>query len=183
MRIRVAVDITRPLCRGSKVAFEENKEGWVSFQYERLPNLCFWCGMLSHDDKDYELWLRSKGTLPLERQQYRHWIKASVFSMSKRQVLEVKGFDELNRKSQRTQSYRNAPARVREEGMNPLVPLLPEVEESGATLVSELAAGLPVVNTEDTPLDVDAGLITRPPNIDSCPANFEELIDKIDSAL
>nr|XP_023917378.1 uncharacterized protein At4g02000-like [Quercus suber]POF04428.1 uncharacterized protein CFP56_32041 [Quercus suber] len=34
MRVRVLVDISRPLCRGRKVNFEEDLEGWVSFQYE-----------------------------------------------------------------------------------------------------------------------------------------------------
>lgn len=55
MRVRVSIDVSRPLCRGKKVSFDENKEGWVSFQYERIPNLCFWCGLLSHDDKDCKL--------------------------------------------------------------------------------------------------------------------------------
>lgn len=30
MRVRVSVDVSRPLCRGRKVAFEENKEGSLS---------------------------------------------------------------------------------------------------------------------------------------------------------
>ena len=72
MRVRVWVDVSQPLCRGRKVSFDDNLEGWVYFQYERLPNLCFWCGMLSHDDKECELWLKSNGTLPLDRQQYGH---------------------------------------------------------------------------------------------------------------
>lgn len=66
MRVRVSVDITRPLCQGRKVNFEEDLEGWVSFQYERLPNICFWCGMLSHDDKECEIWLKSNGKLSTE---------------------------------------------------------------------------------------------------------------------
>lgn len=66
LRVRVTVDISRPLCRGRKVAFDDKMEGWVSFQYERLPNLCFWCGLLLHGDKDCEIWLKSKGTLPLD---------------------------------------------------------------------------------------------------------------------
>ena len=56
-------------------------------------NICFWCGMLSHDYKECEIWLKSNGILPLECQQYGHWIKASLFSLAKRQVLEVKGYD------------------------------------------------------------------------------------------
>lgn len=27
MRVRVSVDVSRPLCRGKKVSFDENKEG------------------------------------------------------------------------------------------------------------------------------------------------------------
>lgn len=94
MRVQVSVDISRPLCRGRKVMFDEGLESWVSFQHECLPNICFWCGMLSHDDKDCELWLNSKGKLPIESQQFGHWIRASQFSPIRRQTLEVKGFRE-----------------------------------------------------------------------------------------
>ena len=31
MRVRVLVDISCPLCRGRKVNFEDDLEGWVSF--------------------------------------------------------------------------------------------------------------------------------------------------------
>lgn len=55
MQVRVKIDVTRPLCRGRKISFDEEVERWVAFQYERLPNICFWCGMLSHDDKDCEV--------------------------------------------------------------------------------------------------------------------------------
>lgn len=36
----------------------------IGFQYERLPNLCYWCGRrLAHDDKQCELWIRNRGSL------------------------------------------------------------------------------------------------------------------------
>ena len=93
MQVRVLVDISCPLCRGRKVNFEDDLDGWVSFQYERLLNLYFWCGMLLHDDKKCEIQLKSNGNLPLEQQQYGHQIKALIFNLAKRQVLKVKGFD------------------------------------------------------------------------------------------
>ena len=52
--------------RGHKVVFEDGKEGWVAFKYEKLPNFCYWCGLVSHDDKDCEHWLSSKGTLSIK---------------------------------------------------------------------------------------------------------------------
>lgn len=52
MRVRVELDITKPLCRGRKVTFGEGKDGWVSFKFERLPTYCCWCGSLSYVGKD-----------------------------------------------------------------------------------------------------------------------------------
>ena len=57
MRIRVLVDTSKPLCRGRKLCMEDGKAGWVRFRYERLPNLCYWCGLLTHCDKDCDLWV------------------------------------------------------------------------------------------------------------------------------
>ena len=63
MRLRVAVDISKPMCRGQKITMANGKEGWVSFKYERLPNICYWCGMLTHSDRDCLLWEKSRGSL------------------------------------------------------------------------------------------------------------------------
>jgi hypothetical protein len=41
MRIRVKIDISKPLCRGRKAMLASGKEIWISFKYERLPNLCY----------------------------------------------------------------------------------------------------------------------------------------------
>ncbi|XP_065615766.1 uncharacterized protein LOC136061661 [Quercus suber] len=59
VRIRVSLDVTIPLCRGRLVSIGRDKEVWVSFKYERLPNICYWCGCFDHDDKDCEKWLNS----------------------------------------------------------------------------------------------------------------------------
>lgn len=63
MRIRVAVDVTKPLCRGKVFTWDQGREQWASFMYERLPKFCYWCGHLSHDDKECPVWLDSKGDL------------------------------------------------------------------------------------------------------------------------
>ena len=41
LRIRVGVDATKPLCRGRRITVRSGKESWVSFKYERLPNICY----------------------------------------------------------------------------------------------------------------------------------------------
>ena len=95
MRVRVTIDIAEPLCRGRRVDFDDDNEGWVSFQYERLPNLCYWCGHLTHDDKECALWLRSKGTLSVQDQQFGLWIRASQFNPAKKSIVEVQGYETM----------------------------------------------------------------------------------------
>lgn len=62
MRVRVAVDVTKPLCCGRTITWDQGRDRWVYFLYERLPNLCYWCGLLLHDDKGCVVWLNSKGS-------------------------------------------------------------------------------------------------------------------------
>ena len=64
--------------------------------YERLPNICYWCGSVSHDDKDCSLWLQSKGTLKLEEQQFGSWTRAPLFNIAKKSFVEVKGYEVVN---------------------------------------------------------------------------------------
>ena len=75
------------------MTFEEGLERWVSFQYERLPNVCFWYGRLSHDDKKCKKWLKSKGTLSVDQQQFGNWIRANLFGSNTSRSIEVKGFE------------------------------------------------------------------------------------------
>ena len=56
----------------------ELSPSWVSFQYERMPIFCYWCGLLNHDEKDCKLWIHSKGTLRKDEQQYGAWLRAST---------------------------------------------------------------------------------------------------------
>ena len=63
IRVRVTIDVFQPLCRGRIIKLEDNDKVWVTFKYERLPNICYWCGCLDHGDKECDLWIQSKGTL------------------------------------------------------------------------------------------------------------------------
>ena len=63
IRVRVIVDISLPLCRGRLIMLENGREHSVSFKYECLPNLCYWCGLLTHGDRDCNKWIDSEGSL------------------------------------------------------------------------------------------------------------------------
>lgn len=60
--------------------FGPNNEGWVTFRYERLPIFCFWHGRLTHDARDCDIWIRSKGTVRIEDQPFGDWMRAPLVS-------------------------------------------------------------------------------------------------------
>ena len=49
--------------------------------------------MVSHDDKDCSILLRSKGSLKIEDRQFGNWIRAALVNPSRKFVMDVKGFE------------------------------------------------------------------------------------------
>ena len=91
LRTRVGIDVTRPLSRGRKVLISNDREVWVNFKYEKMPNFCYWCGMVSHDAKECKVWLSSKGSLSLDQQEFGPWLRADPFSVGKKSFMFVPG--------------------------------------------------------------------------------------------
>ena len=91
LRVRVGVNVSQPLNRGRKVLLGTDEEVWVSFKYEKMPNFCYWCGMVSHDAKECSIWLASKASLPLDQQEYGSWLRADPFSVGKKSFLFIPG--------------------------------------------------------------------------------------------
>ena len=77
LRIRVQMDITKPLCRGRKVWLGEHGMKWVDFKYERLSIFCYLCGMIDHDERDCLQGFRSKETPRPEEKQFGPWLRAN----------------------------------------------------------------------------------------------------------
>ncbi|KAL0283171.1 UNVERIFIED_CONTAM: hypothetical protein Sangu_2906700 [Sesamum angustifolium] len=55
IRIRVVIDITKPLIRALKIRTVLGDEQLVTFTYERLLNFCYLCGCLGHLSRQCEL--------------------------------------------------------------------------------------------------------------------------------
>lgn len=54
MRIRVKLDVRKPLKRGKKLRLDDGEVKTVRFKYERLTVFCFLCGLLGHLDSSCE---------------------------------------------------------------------------------------------------------------------------------
>ena len=92
LRLKISIDLSLPLCHGHLVTLDNDKQVWVSFKYERLPNLCYWCGHLTYVDKDCAIWIESEGTLRAEDCQFGPSIHAPTFVRSRKNVIMVLGF-------------------------------------------------------------------------------------------
>lgn len=73
LRIKVRLDVRKPLARGVLVEDEEKgREMWCSFQYEFLPNFCYICGRLGHVDKDCDDYGEGSGP-----KQFGEWMRVN----------------------------------------------------------------------------------------------------------
>ncbi|XVF23598.1 hypothetical protein REPUB_Repub13aG0053100 [Reevesia pubescens] len=75
LRFKVSIDVGKPMIRGVWVTDGLTKEKYFTkLKYERLPNLCFWCGCLGHVDKDCE---SKDADVNSSRKPYGDWMKVS----------------------------------------------------------------------------------------------------------
>lgn len=51
LRIKVAIDVRRPLRSQMRIKKSGDEWLWIKFKYERLPSFCFYCGIIGHSDK------------------------------------------------------------------------------------------------------------------------------------
>ncbi|KAL0006670.1 hypothetical protein SO802_008172 [Lithocarpus litseifolius] len=104
IRVQVSIDLSLPLCRGRLISLNNGKEMWVSFKYERLPNVCYWCGKLTHDDRDCDLWIESEGTLKSDQRAFGPYLQASPFVATRKNVLHVPGYYAEKKKTNSTEA-------------------------------------------------------------------------------
>ncbi|CAA0810581.1 Unknown protein [Striga hermonthica] len=71
-----AINVKEPLlrCANVRLGYEIIK---VSFKYEKLVNLCYYCGTLGHLDKDCKKRIRDIARNALQDGQYGEWLKVS----------------------------------------------------------------------------------------------------------
>lgn len=77
LRVRVMLDISKPLRRGIKLNLDGPIGGaWIPIQYERLPDFCYHCGKLDHTLKDCDECFSDAGlSSSRKKHQYGSWLR------------------------------------------------------------------------------------------------------------
>jgi len=78
LRVRVRLDMSKRLVRGKKITVEGRECKWVNFNYEKLSNFCYRCGLLCHALKDYPV--NGDGNKWIENMelQYGAWMRGDI---------------------------------------------------------------------------------------------------------
>lgn len=77
LQVRVTLDITKPQRRCIKVNLDDPMGScWTPIRYEKLPDLCSYCGIIGHSSKECSVFLFADGPSSL-KQQYGPWMQFS----------------------------------------------------------------------------------------------------------
>ena len=77
MRIKVMIDLNKPLRRGLKLGQMGGGRKWIDVKYERLSDFCYFCGRLGHVDRDCSYHERYEDNTEALVYQYGPWLHAS----------------------------------------------------------------------------------------------------------
>lgn len=73
--------------------------------------MCYWCGCLDHNDKQCKLWIQSKESLSVDKQQYGSFLRTAPYQRGSRNVFYVPGWFEKE-----TSGEKNGEAAASEAG-------------------------------------------------------------------
>lgn len=74
LRVRVLVDVLKPLKRRMKVRKAGGEWDWINFKYENVPTFCFICGLQGHSDKFCRLFVTKESDIV---RPYGEWMRAT----------------------------------------------------------------------------------------------------------
>ncbi len=76
LRIRVELDLSKPLMRGCIIQVEETAPVWMDFRYEHLPTFCYRCSILGHSSNDCIAGRGSSTATVFASDHYESWLRA-----------------------------------------------------------------------------------------------------------
>ncbi|KAL0322092.1 UNVERIFIED_CONTAM: hypothetical protein Scaly_2505600 [Sesamum calycinum] len=88
VRIRVSIDVSKPLKRALKLRIVLGDENLVTFTYERLQNFCYLCGCLGHLSHQCEIQLQEGFSDLGDKTPYGNWLRATAPLSSRGRISE-----------------------------------------------------------------------------------------------
>lgn len=70
--------VTKKLVRGKRIVIKGGEQRWITFKYERLPNFCYKCDLLSHEIKECKNENGLGASTELNNFQYGAWLRGEA---------------------------------------------------------------------------------------------------------
>lgn len=83
MRVRVALDVSKPLLHGKRFNVGTDHPYWIRFSYERFLSFCFCYGCLGYNFKECSQWEQWKNIANLKNLSYEPWLRAKTYRLPK----------------------------------------------------------------------------------------------------
>lgn len=80
LRIRVTIEVEKPLLRGIKLRASDESAVWCPIMYEKLPDFCHNCGVLGHSHRECQV--QSCSATEGNVAGYGDWMKATILKRS-----------------------------------------------------------------------------------------------------
>ncbi|KAG8390813.1 hypothetical protein BUALT_Bualt01G0122600 [Buddleja alternifolia] len=77
LRLRVRINVTKPLLRLMTLTIPGGQEVKLSFSYEKLPNFCYLCGVIGHIEDRCEIRYNQSFVHPGDHTPFGPWLRAS----------------------------------------------------------------------------------------------------------
>ncbi|XVE95495.1 hypothetical protein REPUB_Repub02eG0102600 [Reevesia pubescens] len=77
LRFRVLINVSEPLKRGTRLATHDGTSILIMFRYERLPDLCYVCGRLTHHESECDYAFQMKKQTGSVIRGYGAWLNAN----------------------------------------------------------------------------------------------------------
>ena len=77
LRMRITINVTKPLKRGSKVTLPDGASILAIFKYERLPDFYYVCGRLDHQESDCDIVIKIRKDGGKAKREYGPWMSIS----------------------------------------------------------------------------------------------------------
>lgn len=74
MRVKIKLDVRKPLKRKKKIIKKDGSDFTVSCRYERLGEICFQCELVSHTDRFCRRFINRKGDEGIK--EWGSWLRA-----------------------------------------------------------------------------------------------------------
>jgi hypothetical protein len=78
LRVKVRIDITKPLLRRKKLKLGKDDPIWVTLKYKKLPTYCYQCGILGHSERECREGVHKGQQCRRSDAAYGPWLRATL---------------------------------------------------------------------------------------------------------